>query len=1014
MDFSRRSERAAQTAAWGSRTKSPELRQADAQCGEKPPRSMGGRLRDNGKRCFSLFKPFKLTRWPQAYTKDLFIPGGRQPSSSIRPVAASTFSRRFTMSDYTPRFPSLDDSNPPRDLDAVPSYESHAEFHATDVTGMMRHSALVERRPLRDSTYRDTEPTSNTNSLFSLDLEGSIKKPRQWLDRMRGYTIKRWDRLSSPLPGTSGSSGLGDLIGVGSQYDAASRSATPAVQANNEEPNNQGPPFRPVSNARPLEQDLSTIPRSLWAAKFKRTSNSAPPQDGHADFPGTLSESDFLTRTPRRLSNDTAQRTPSVVDSVFTRPSSIVSSATSWDSIGRSSTQTRLLWKKNTSCSSISSTNRFSTGPLPEIDLDAHPVPLIPPAVTAWPSRSVDSWAAGLNHSIPDQITDAGRMAQQHRAKTSRISEIFEDDIPDIMNFKKDHSPLGPDICADNLETPQEPALSTIDEGNSDAGCSILDVPIPYQSSMAKGDNRLLSIPRRPSTRDTRSCVGTDTMTELSQPTSAESRQPGLTPATSVAETDPDDSEGHDMSEDDESMSNVTDETDESFYEAFVATSLDPGLLHATITLKDHITSLVLARVTDWVRSCSPGQPSGSGSPNSAFGANSGAASGSSSTGRDGAGRKRGFDEWSPGGSDRGNGDDQDKRQKTNDDLAQEGAVKMALSFACPFPKRHPDKEWPRCHRGFSEVHRVKEHIYRRHKLPISCERCFQAFKKETELTEHRREADPCQVISRPEGLLGIDGAIVSKLKSRKGARNGTQKEKWEYMYKTIFPDVQDTEIPSPYFDLQLLGVSITPEMQVEHRRFIRKEIPPRVIGSITRNLNEMPEFRDNPHFSERRLSEVIHRAVWDAFDHVLPSLLPQSAPPETPCDDRSPAVKMQAPAMRTNAFTPQSTQSVTVPIPRQASPRVPETIILKEPSYPNMPLNAWSAQTYDPLPNSSAHGDSMGGQQQSQPAVAGSGSLNSRPLSFISQSNEFLPPSLLQFMDFNDYLDFGSDEAYP
>lgn len=239
MDFSRRSERAAQTAAWGSRTKSPELRQPDAQCGEKPPRSMGGRLRDNGKRCFSLFKPFKLTRWPQAYTKDLFIPGGRQPPSSIRPVGGSTFSRRFTMSDYTPILPSLD-GNTPHDLIAVPRIDDHKEFLDLDVTKMMRHSALVERRPPRDSTSRDTESASNTNSLFSLDLEGSIKKPRQWLGRMRGYTIKRWDRLSSPLPGTSGSSGLGDLLGVGSQYDAANRSATPAVQANNEEPNNQG------------------------------------------------------------------------------------------------------------------------------------------------------------------------------------------------------------------------------------------------------------------------------------------------------------------------------------------------------------------------------------------------------------------------------------------------------------------------------------------------------------------------------------------------------------------------------------------------------------------------------------------------------------------------------------------------------------------------------------------------------------------------------------------------------
>lgn len=113
---------------------------------------------------------------------------------------------------------------------------------------------------------------------------------------------------------------------------------------------------------------------------------------------------------------------------------------------------------------------------------------------------------------------------------------------------------------------------------------------------------------------------------------------------------------------------------------------------------------------------------------------------------------------------------------------------------------------------------------------------------------------------------------------------------------------------------------------------------------------------------------------------------------------------------MPTNAFAPQSTQPVNVTMPeglRQASLRVPETITLKEPIYPNMPLNGWSAPTFDPLPNSSGHGDVMGGQQQPQPVVVGSGSQNGRPLSFIGQSNEF------QFVDFNDCLNFGPDETY-
>ncbi|KPM45637.1 hypothetical protein AK830_g912 [Neonectria ditissima] len=986
MGFPRRRERAAQSAVWAE-----PRRLSDAQCGEKPPRSIGGRLRDNGRRYINRFTPFKLSPSPsplpspspQACAIDYVAPSGSRALGSIRPAAApSIASRRFTMGDLPLKFPSLHDSNqsPERDA-AAPAYESHTEFRATNVTGILRHSAFVERQPAR----------SGPDSLFSLDLERPVKKPRQWLDRMKGYTAKGWERISSPVPETSASSGVGDLIGVGSQYDSANKSATPASQANRDEPNRQDAQFAINANVGGYQPDPTTVPL---------------PYDHLIDTPP---QSDYSTR---RLSNDTALRSASLAESIFTRPSSIVSTATSWDSTVRLSNYARggLLWKRNASVSSILSTNRTSPGPRPDIDLDENPVPPVPLAVTAWPPRSIDSWVSCLDHSVSDQVTAAGRVAQQRRAKKGRLSEIFQEDVQDEADCKKDPSRLQPDPFADdNPDTTREPALSIISEGNSDGGCSNSEaVPMPYQTLVDNAGNKFLSIPRRPSTRDKRSCSATDTMTEL---TSTESRQPNLTPATSVA----DDPEGHDMSEDDESISILTDETDESFYEAFAATSLDSSLLPVAITLKDHIASLVLTRVTDWVRWCSPEQTYGSGSPGSPQGAGFGAGRDGGSTGPDGAGgKKRGLDERNPGDSDRGNGDDQDKRRKTEAALTKEEAVKIISNLACPFLKRHPNKKWPRCQRGWASVHRIKEHIYRAHELPIHCDRCFKEFNEEKELRQHNRNADRCDVVDPPCDMLGINEETVKKLRSRAGARNATAEEKWKHMYMIIFPDVPPEDVPSPYYDLQALEIPISQEMRVQYRRFLRQEIPPRVIRQVTENLNKAPEVRDNLHFPERKISEVVTRAVWDAFDHVLPSLLPQSASPATPHDGISELLGAGKTTQQlpTHTPTPLSTQATDTPMPEKlskASPAVPEMTPFL-PSYPdsNSPFNGWSAQTDGSIPSLDAQGLFLDSLTQSKQYVAEPATLSGGSLPFLGQSGgNTLPPTVQLDEDVDRYLDY-------
>ncbi|KAF7547168.1 hypothetical protein G7Z17_g7914 [Cylindrodendrum hubeiense] len=538
------------------------------------------------------------------------------------------------------------------------------------------------------------------------------------------------------------------------------------------------------SNAREHEQNRNAIPRSLWATTFKRTSTEAISPEDHTALPDNPSESDHSTL---RLSIDTAPRSASVLDLVFSRPSSVVSTATSWDSTGRISTHSRggLLWKRNASFSSILSTNRASLGQHPEVDPEqpVPPVPPLPSNVNARRTRSIDSWVACLDYSVSDQVTAAGWVAQQRRANKSRMSEIFDEDIPDELDGRKDALQLLPDARAnDDPETTREPALSTIEEGNSDAGCSTTEaIPVQYHFTADNADKVFLSIPRHPSTRHG-SCSGTDTTTEQ---TSEISKQSSLTPATSIAEQpDLEDPEAPEISEDDDTISNLTDETDESFYEAFFAASLDTGLLPAAMTLKDHIASLVSARVTDWVRSCCPGQLSSEGLSGSASGTSFGSGGDDGLTGRDGAGKKRGFDESNPGDSGRGNGDDQDKRRKMEAALAKAEVVKMESNLACPFLKGYPNRKWPRCQKCFPSVHRIK---------------CFKTFKEETELKQHRREPVPCDVIDpTDEMLLGIDGDIIRKLRARTGARNGTQEEKWKCMFKIIFPDVEDTKIPSP------------------------------------------------------------------------------------------------------------------------------------------------------------------------------------------------------------------------
>ncbi|KLO82121.1 Uncharacterized protein LW93_9303 [Fusarium fujikuroi] len=458
------------------------------------------------------------------------------------------------------------------------------------------------------------------------------------------------------------------------------------------------------------------------------------------------------------------------------------------------------------------------------------------------PAESIPSLESAKDSSltVSDQVALAGWVAQQRRLNKGLL-------LSSPFNTPKVQSPLaGAQL---QVQENADEELSTIEERLSDAG--------------------------PPRTR-------TDTTLDAGSTahSSKDDTENGLTPETCVTETD--------TSETDESMSDVSRQTDESFEEAFLASSLDPALLASITALKDTVTAMVAQRVLDWVTTCSPGlnQNSATSGSTQSTGQNGSPAEGHGNS------KKRGINDRESEGDDtnaggRRNGDDHEKRRKT--ESPPSGPVP---NLACPFVKEYPGERWPRCQKGWPSVHRIKctslstefktrfadynrEHIYRSHKAPIYCKRCFGIVKTEKELDAHLRQDPACEVVSPSREMPGIDNETKERLKSRRGIQNFSEEEKWKHMYKVLFPKTED--IPSPYCDLQILEAPMTAEMRAQYRSFLRREVPARVIRDINANVRNMPGFQFSSDLSERSLFETVSSAVWNAFDEVLPRLLPST-----------------------------------------------------------------------------------------------------------------------------------------
>ncbi|KAK1850175.1 hypothetical protein CCHR01_07168 [Colletotrichum chrysophilum] len=120
------------------------------------------------------------------------------------------------------------------------------------------------------------------------------------------------------------------------------------------------------------------------------------------------------------------------------------------------------------------------------------------------------------------------------------------------------------------------------------------------------------------------------------------------------------------------------------------------------------------------------------------------------------------------------------KRKRSNEDDAD------SKTLACPYFKKDRRMYGSCCGRKLSRIRDVKQHLKRRHYLPIYCAFCNEVFADETVRDEHTIRRD-CVMGAwpKPEGVsLGQQQEL-----NRRANRQLSEDEQWYAIFKILFPD---------------------------------------------------------------------------------------------------------------------------------------------------------------------------------------------------------------------------------
>lgn len=207
--------------------------------------------------------------------------------------------------------------------------------------------------------------------------------------------------------------------------------------------------------------------------------------------------------------------------------------------------------------------------------------------------------------------------------------------------------------------------------------------------------------------------------------------------------------------------------------------------------------------------------------------------------------------------------------------------VETEKKFACPYYKHDPRAHVK--HRscagpGWTSLHRLKEHLYRAHRLPKHiCPRCNAPFEDSKDLSGHLRAEILCAKLDLVPALQGIDDEIESKLKVRKKQCPGmTDEQRWGEIYMILFPKANPNAIPTPYYDSNdALRFSKSVEEWKKIKKRMQKDLPNIVQKKVEKSFEKVEvEVLDG-------LADIVRNCVYEIFKDSDRS--PSSTPAATP-----------------------------------------------------------------------------------------------------------------------------------
>ncbi|KAG9256855.1 uncharacterized protein F5Z01DRAFT_649228 [Emericellopsis atlantica] len=146
------------------------------------------------------------------------------------------------------------------------------------------------------------------------------------------------------------------------------------------------------------------------------------------------------------------------------------------------------------------------------------------------------------------------------------------------------------------------------------------------------------------------------------------------------------------------------------------------------------------------------------------------------------------------------------------------------LRLSCPFRKRNPNRFNVRDHHScamtyFPKFAELRQHIVKQHKRDeqsaFVCDRCNRDFAARKELRDHQRlpREQICE-ISDHDPESGIDGPTSVKLLSRKRASGTSPEIQWREVWNILFPDDDDSRVPTYQFTPVIEHVEISDAYQ--------------------------------------------------------------------------------------------------------------------------------------------------------------------------------------------------------